>query len=43
MHDHKHMTLLMHAVSAGPAPAFQAVYRAMRLSFGGNEDVSLKT
>lgn len=41
MHDHKRMTLLMHACAAGPAPVFQEVHRALNEAFGHNEGVSL--
>ncbi|CBJ30072.1 Kinase, NEK [Ectocarpus siliculosus] len=39
LHDHKHMTLLMHAASNGPAPIFQEAQQAMRKAFGGDEDL----
>ncbi|CAM9983964.1 unnamed protein product, partial [Scytosiphon promiscuus] len=38
MHDHKRMTLLMHACATGPAPVFQEVHRALKGAFGNNDD-----
>lgn len=40
MHDHKHMTLLMHVAGNGPAPMFQEVHGAIRKAYGGDDIVS---
>eukprot|EP00903_Cladosiphon_okamuranus_P019556 g17986.t1 len=37
MHDHKQMTVLMHAASTGRAPIFQEVHRALRKATGGDD------
>lgn len=41
IHDHKQMTVLMHAVAKGPAPMFEEVHRALRRALGGDDIVSL--